>query len=358
MAFEDKLRRNVPLARYSSIGIGGPVDFFLDATSDDDLLDALRWSAQEDKPFLLIGGGSNVLLPDDGFRGLVVRVATRGIEARAVSGNQIELVVAAGEVWDDVVRHAVERDAAGIECLSGIPGFTGATPIQNVGAYGQEVSDTIQSVEAIETATIGKIILPPEECEFAYRSSRFKFRNAGKFIITRVTYRLHVGRKPSLQYVDLTTFFQQQQNENPTLAQVRDAVIAIRKRKAMVLDPDEPNSRSCGSFFTNPIVSLPEFERVKEFARKHGLNETAQEIPAYSEPPDRMKLSAAWLMQHSGFQRGERHGNIGLSEKHILAIVNYGGGTAREVIELMRRIQERVEERFGIHLEPEPVIVK
>jgi UDP-N-acetylmuramate dehydrogenase len=234
--------------------------------------------------------------------------------------------------------------------MSGIPGCVGATPIQNVGAYGQETSESLVSVEALDLATGELVEIRAEECEFGYRLSRFKTRDRDRFIITRVTYRLIANGKPALRYAELQKYLAENGASHPTPAEVREAVLTIRRRKAMVIDPTDADSRSVGSFFVNPVVTPEEFEQIKKRAR-------VEDMPAFPSSNDRVKLSAAWLIERAGFHRGYVHGKVGTSTKHALAIINRGGGTAREVIELKEQIQSRVLDAFGIALSPEPVFI-
>src|SRR5256714_13187753 len=293
------------------------------------------------QPFLVLAGGSNVIVGDDGYPGTVVLLRTRGCVATP-DGDGVSLRVAAGEPWDGVVARTVAEGWSGIECLSGIPGSAGATPIQNVGAYGQDVSETIVRVEVLERATGRVIDLTNRECRFAYRSSIFKTTAKDCYVVISVTFRLRPGAPATVRYPELRAYLDDRGVTLDDLGAVREAVIAIRKRKGMVLDPHDPDTRSDGSFFMNPIVPP---ERVPE---------GAPHFPS----PDGLKLSAAWLIEQAGFHKGFAHGNVGISTKHTLAIVNRAGGTAAEGLELVRMIQEGVRERFGVELQPEPVFVR
>ncbi|HVE72845.1 MAG TPA: UDP-N-acetylmuramate dehydrogenase [Thermoanaerobaculia bacterium] len=335
------LQENVSLAPLTTIGIGGPARFFFRATTVDELRDALAWAG--DRPVFLLGGGSNLLISDTGFDGLVIHLDLRGITVES-EDEQAMVKVAAGEPWDDFVAYAVSHGWAGIECLSGIPGSTGATPIQNVGAYGQEVAETVARVEALDRTT-GKVIwFTNWDCRFGYRSSLFKNYERERYVVLSVTFRLKRGGCATVRYPELQKYVDQRGVSVDDLQGVRDSVIAIRKRKGMVLDPGDPDTRSDGSFFMNPIVPKAEYEN---FAR------IAPEAPHFPSG-DEVKLSAAWLIEHSGFQKGFVHGNVGLSSKHSLAVINRGGGTAEEVVELVRMIQERVRAAFGVEIHPEP----
>jgi UDP-N-acetylmuramate dehydrogenase len=337
------VQENVPLAPLTTIGIGGPARFFLRAATVDELTEALAWAREHGQDVFVLGGGSNLLIADSGFDGLVIHLALRGITVE--SEDRYAMVkVAAGEPWDAFVEHAVANGWAGIECLSGIPGSTGATPIQNVGAYGQEVAETIARVEALDRTT-GKVVgFTDGECRFAYRSSLFKSFERDRYVVLSVTFRLERGGCATIRYPELQKFVEERGVSVEDLRGVREAVIAIRKRKGMVLDPGDPDTRSDGSFFMNPILSAAEYEA---FAR---VAPAAPHFPS----GDEVKLSAAWLIEHSGFHKGFVHGNVGLSSKHTLAIVNRGGGTAAEVRELVQMIQSRVRETFGVEMHPEP----
>jgi UDP-N-acetylmuramate dehydrogenase len=345
------IRDRVPLAELCTIGIGGAARHLCEASDPAHLREALAWAAARSIPLFVLGGGSNVLFPDTEYPGLVVRMAMTGMRFRK-SASGVIARAAAGVDWDAFVAAAVERGLQGVECLSGIPGSVGATPIQNVGAYGQEVADTIVGVEALDRRTGAEVEIPARDCDFGYRTSKFKFRERNHYIVTAVKFRLVPGGEPTLRYGDLTRQFDEARIANPTLQQVRDAVITIRRAKAMVVDPDEPSSRSCGSFFINPVVECDEVSQV----RARGGVAPDEAMPAHATPDGRMKLSAAWLIEHAGFRRGQRHGGAGISEKHVLAIVNYGGATAREVLELAAAIQRGVRDKFGVRLETEPVL--
>ncbi|MGH7488452.1 MAG: UDP-N-acetylmuramate dehydrogenase, partial [bacterium] len=301
-----------------------------------------RTTAQRE-PLFILGGGSNVLIADEGFDGLVLQIDLRGITVRAEG----LLYVAAGEPWDDVVSHAVANGWAGIECLSGIPGLTGATPIQNVGAYGQEVSETIIRVEVIERDTGRVVTLTNWDCGFGYRDSVFKKAAKDRYIVAGVSFRLKPGGVAAIRYPELQKYLDEHGADSADLQRVRDAVIAIRKRKGMVLDPSDPDTRSDGSFFMNPIVTATQFEE---------LLGRAGPLPHFPFG-DQIKLSAAWLIENAGFSKGYVLGNVGLSSKHTLAIINRGGGTAREVLELVAVIQEGVRRKFGVEIRPEPNFV-
>jgi len=329
------LERDVPLAPFTTLGVGGAARYFVRASSVDELRAALDWS---DGPTFILGGGSNLLIADEGFDGLVIRVELRGITVES-EDDYAMVKVGAGEPWDAFVRFAVQNGWAGLECLSGIPGLTGATPIQNVGAYGQEVSETIARVEVLDRREGIVKWLTNWDCRFGYRSSLFKNVERDRYVVLSVTFRLKRNGSATIRYPELL----KEVGSKTDLTSVRDAVIAIRRRKGMVLDPNDPDTRSDGSFFMNPIVDAQ-------------LAESLPEMPKF--PSDGgVKLSAAWLIEHAGFQKGFTRGRAGISTKHTLAIVNRGGAKAKEVLELVRMIQEKVREQFGIELQPEPNFV-
>lgn len=351
------LRSDVSLAPLSTIGIGGPAKYYAEAHNAADVRECLTWAASQQMPVLVLGGGSNLLCADAGYDGLVLRVVLKGIEETEGENGARVLRAGAGENWDEFVSDTVQRDLQGVECLSGIPGTVGASPIQNIGAYGQEVKDTIATVEAVDRETGEVRIFTNTECEFGYRMSRFKVGDKDRYVVTAVSFKLMCGGRPALRYGDLTRHFAALDVEEPTLGQVRQAVLQIRSQKAMVLDPEEPNSRSCGSFFTNPIIPRDVYEKVRDVAAREGLLAEGEKMPVFDAGEGYKKLSAAWLMERAGLRKGLRMGNVGLSEKHVLAVVNCGNGTAAEVLELVRHVQATVSKRFGVHLEPEPVFV-
>jgi UDP-N-acetylmuramate dehydrogenase len=350
--FDQSLRENVPLGPMTTLGIGGPARYFADVETRDALIEGVRWAEAQGLPLFVIGGGSNIIVADSGFPGLVLRVSIRGIETR-LEGDSAIVSAGAGEDWDPLVARCVAENWAGFECLSGIPGRVGATPIQNVGAYGQEISESLVSVEALDLTTRNCIDLSAIECEFGYRTSRFKTRDRDRFVITRVTCRLVAGGNPAIRYPELQRHLADRGIDNASLADVREAVLSIRRRKAMVIDPADRDSRSVGSFFVNPTVTREDFEELKQRAAR--LDQS--ELPGFETRDGRMKLSAAWLIERAGIERGYVYGNVGTSTKHALAIVNRGGGTASEIVELKELIQSRVLDAFGIILTPEPVFV-
>ena len=342
------VRERVALAPYTTLGVGGPARWFVEAPDEATLRDALAWSRARGVALRMLGGGSNVVVADAGVEALVVRVGLRGVTTRE-AGRVVDITAAAGEPWDDLVALAVARGWAGLECLSGIPGLVGATPMQNVGAYGQEVSDTVVAVRALDTTTGEALTLSPAECGFAYRDSAFKSRELGRYVVLAVTYRLRPGAAPTLGYADVERAVAARGLTAPTLADVRASVLAIRRTKSMVLDPGDPNRRSCGSFFTNPIVTAADAEQV---VRRAG----EATMPRWPQADGGVKLSAAWLIERAGYRRGQREGAVGLSTAHALAVVAHDGARAADVLGFARRLQASVAERFGVRLALEPAV--
>jgi UDP-N-acetylmuramate dehydrogenase len=338
------LRTQVSVADLTTLSVGGPAERLIEVRTAAELIEAVRSADDRGEPVLLIGGGSNLVVADDGFPGLVILVRTSGVSQ--VGGR---LVVAAGEPWDDLVSYAVTAGLAGIECLAGIPGLVGATPIQNVGAYGQEVADVVTRVRAYDRSSRKLRDLPPAQCGFSYRSSRFK-AEAGRWVVTEVEFTLRPSRLAEpVRYAELSGALSVPPESAAPLTEVRDAVLSLRRGKGMVLDPRDPDTRSSGSFFTNPILDRPAFLAL--------TGRAGAQLPSYPEPDDHYKVSAAWLIDRSGFPKGYWSGAARLSTKHVLAVTNPGGATAAEVVTLAREIRDRVRERFGVTLVNEPVLV-
>jgi UDP-N-acetylmuramate dehydrogenase len=292
----------------------------------------------------VLGGGSNLVIADEGINGLVMHMAARGVEFLD-EGRDTLVRARAGERWDDLVAATVARGLAGFECLSGIPGSVGGTPIQNVGAYGQEVSNTLEAVAVFDRHAGRTVTLSAAECRFGYRMSRFKSDDADRFIVCDVSFRLRSG-PPTVTYPDVIAHLERAGISSPDVAAVRGAVLAIRRRKGMVLDASDPDTRSVGSFFMNPVVSAAHHAR---------LTSATGPAPGFALPDGNVKVPAAWLIEHAGFARGHESGPVGLSSKHPLAIVNRGGAAARDVLALAVRIKRQVADTFGIRLRPEPV---
>jgi UDP-N-acetylmuramate dehydrogenase len=342
------IQENVPLAPLTTLKVGGPARYFIEAKTIADAQEAIEFAGSRSLPMFVLGGGSNLVVSDAGWSGVVLKIAIAGIEERAQDGI---FAVGAGEEWDKFVATAVSRNCSGVECLSGIPGSVGGTPVQNVGAYGQEVAETIRSVTVLEIQTREVCELNNKDCGFHYRTSIFNTSHRGQYIILKVVYELVAAGKPHLQYADLKNHFAGW-NEVPTLADVREAVRKIRASKGMLITAGDPDCRSAGSFFKNPVLSAESFDQLTKHAAEKNL-----QIPSYPALESQRKVSAAWLVEHSGFSKGFTSGNVGISRKHALAIVNRGEATAANVVTLKNHIQDRVEDIWGIRLEPEPVLV-
>jgi len=360
--FEDRLKgvkSEVHLSDYTTIGLGGVAKYFVACQTIEEIRSALKFAEEENVPVQILGGGSNVIFPDESFNGLVIKVDSRGVEFE--SGGEYTMVrVGAGEVWDDLVKSCLEKNLGGIECLSGIPGSVGATPIQNVGAYGQEVKDTIVSVKAIDRKSREIVEFLSADCEFGYRKSRFKVRDKDKFVIVEVCFKLKNSGKPSIKYEELQNYLEMRKTEvsssrpsvgSLSLKDVREAILALRRKKSMVIDPNDPNSRSVGSFFVNPILSEVEYKNFTDRLSLYGFSKA----PSYKST-EGVKVPSAWLIESSGFYRGYKKNGVGISPNHALALVNYSG-TTKEILSLASEIENAVYERFRIKLQKEAVIV-
>ena len=331
-----------PLAELTTLRLGGPAARLVEATTEEQIVDAVRHAPA---PLLVLAGGSNVVIADEGWPGTVLLIVTRGVE-----GDGARRIVQAGEPWDAFVARCAAEGLAGVECLSGIPGSTGATPIQNVGAYGQEVSQTIASVRVLDRERDAVEDLPPEDCGFGYRTSVFK-RAPGRWIVLSVTFALEPSSySRPIRYPELARALEVKVGDSAPLADVRKAVLALRRGKGMVIDETDPDSFSAGSFFTNPVLDEAAFARLRE--------RTGPGVPAFPQPDGTVKTSAAWLIEQAGFARG--HGDpltIAISSKHTLALTNRGAGTTTDLVALAREIAAGVREAFGVDLHPEPVFV-
>jgi UDP-N-acetylmuramate dehydrogenase len=370
-------RERVALSDYTTLRLGGPACQFLEAADEAEAVAALAAADQRGEPVLVLGGGSNLVISDDGFPGTVLRLATRGVRSQAGDAGTVALTVAAGEDWDQVVAACVADGLAGLECLSGIPGRAGATPIQNVGAYGQEVAETIVSVRGYDRQRRQVTELPGTECGFGYRTSAFK-RQAqaaatasgpgdgpgaapgaatGRFVVLDVTFRLtRAALSQPVRYPELARVLGVAEGEQAPLADVRAAVLGLRRGKGMVLDPADPDTRSAGSFFVNPVLGKAELDALAAAA--------GGRVPCYPAGDGKAKVSAAWLIERAGFWRGYPGQPGGpppdgphISSKHTLALVNPGGATAASLTALAREVRDGVSRAFGVDLMPEPVLV-
>ncbi|HEY1808399.1 MAG TPA: UDP-N-acetylmuramate dehydrogenase [Acidobacteriaceae bacterium] len=337
------LQEQVPLAPRTTLGVGGAARWFAEVDTEDSLVEAVQLARERSLPLFVLGGGSNLVVADEGFPGLVVHIALRG-----VTQAEDRFSVAAGENWDEFVSCAVALNFGGVECLAGIPGTVGGTPVQNVGAYGQEVSATIEQVRVLDLNTLHFVDMPSPACEFAYRRSLFNSRERGRYVVTGVVYRLVQGAAPHLAYADLQRYFRGR-GETATLGETAAAVREIRHGKGMLLVNGEPDCRSAGSFFKNPIVAQAIYDRIAA--------EAETPPPCYPDQPGFVKIPAAWLLEQAGFHKGFAMERAGISSRHTLAIINRGGATTREIVVLWDCIVARVEEKFRIRLQPEPVWV-
>lgn len=342
-----EIQRNVPLAPLTTLELGGKAHFFVRAADASTVLAALRWASEGGLDVAILAGGSNLIVADEGYQGLVIQVAIADIDFE--SGGVVE--AGAGVPWERVVDGAVTRGWAGIECLTGIPGSTGATPIQNVGAYGQEVADVIERVHVIDRESLQEGELSAEDCGFAYRDSVFK-QNPDRYVVCGVRFALRSDGTGTVRYAELA----RRVSSEASLGAIRNAVFDLRRAKSMVIDPDDPNRRNAGSFFLNPIVSREEADRIVALAIAEGLARTESEVPRYPAGVA-VKIAAGWLIERSGLTKGTRRGAFGLSARHALCLVHHGGGTTSELLAFADEVRQRVEDRFGVRLEREPRIL-
>ena len=351
-----EIERNVLLAERTTLGVGGPARALARCADVADLADALAWARQRDLEVFPLGGGSNVLVADAGFDGLVVRIEDASIRVEPSTDAAVaDVRVGAGVDWDDLVARAVDEGWAGVECLSGIPGRVGAAPIQNIGAYCQEVAEVLAEVEVFDLHELRAERLDAADCGFAYRWSRFKGDWRGRYVVLAVHFRLRRGDLGAVGYPDL----ERRLGPGPhRLTEVRDAVLDVRRSKSMVLDPSDPNRRSAGSFFLNPIVAEETVDAVRARLRRSSRGDLADAMPAWTLEDGRVKLSAAWLIDKAaGLERGFRLGRAAISSRHSLALVNLGGATAREIVALAAHVRRCVREATGIVLQPEPIFL-
>jgi len=345
-----KISENVPLEKYTTIKLGGKAKYFCECKSENDLVECLNYAESNKIKIHILGGGSNTIFSDEGFDGLVIKIGMKGINLHNDFKDNVIIKVGAGEEWDDFVRYCVENNFGGMECLSGIPGSVGATPVQNVGAYGQEVKDTIIFVKAIDRQTFKLTMFSNEDCLFGYRTSRFKTADKNNYIVTEVMFKFINNGKPEIKYPELEKKIKEKYSDNLSLSLVRNAVIELRKKKGMVCDENEPDSVSCGSFFVNPVIPASDFNSICE---KSGMDKS--DIP-FHIVNDKVKLSAAWLIENVGFKKGYTKNGAGISGKHSLALVNRGG-TTKDLLSLADEVQIKVFEKFGVKLVKEPSII-
>jgi UDP-N-acetylmuramate dehydrogenase len=346
------VERQVPLASLTTLGVGGPADQMVRLAESRQAAALVAWwqglAPAQRPPLLPLGGGSNLLVSDGGFRGLVLKMENAELQVLAEQADRVRVKVGAGMLWDAFVAETTARGCAGVECLSGIPGCVGAAPVQNIGAYGQEVAETIVAVEGFDLSDGRPFSFSNPECGFSYRDSFFKQAGLGRYLIVAVTFELRPGGAPAVRYGDLQERCRDRQVSS--LQEVRDLVLEVRRGKSMVYDRSDPNHRSAGSFFTNPVVDA---ETAQRLAAETGM-------PRYPARAGQEKLSAAWLIEHSGLPKGFKphpEARVGLSTNHVLALTNRGGASAGELLELARLVTEKVRSRFGVELVPEPVLI-
>jgi len=347
-----QIQENVELAPYTTMGIGGPARFFTHVQTERKLEAAASFAEKNSLPLVVLGGGSNLLVRDEGFPGLVVFLDLCGETRISPAGSKVRFDVPAGTEWDDFVLSACEHGLSGVECLAGIPGRSGGSPVQNIGAYGQEVAQTIQSVRAYDLRLRLFVVLSNEACGFTYRSSRFNTEERGRYLITNVSFLLQTGEKSTLTYADLQARFA---GQTPSPLQIYHAVREIRQNKGMLFLANDPDSRSAGSFFKNPVVPA---DQLSSIAAEVDTDQSAVPhwpAPNTSQGDPQVKLAAAWLVQSAGFPKGFADGAAGISSRHSLALINRGGATFSDIARLRDRIQAEVTRRFGVRLDQEPV---
>lgn len=339
------LQENVPLAPLTTLKIGGNARFFVRTETAQQVIAALNFAEENEFPIFVLGGGSNILVADEGFGGLVVQIAVKGIEIKE------NIVTAqAGEDWDGFVKSCVENDLQGVECLSGIPGLTGGTPVQNVGAYGQEVSETIAKVRVFDRKSKEILELTNQDCQFSYRASIFNATAKNRFIVLAVTFALNKNGAPKIVYKDLQNHFGDYQ---PNLRETREAVLEIRRAKSMVIDELDPNAKSAGSFFKNPVVRPEKLAEIVVLARQFGV----ENVPHFPAAENEFKIPAAWLIENAGFYKGYVKNEAGISTRHTLALINRGAASASDILALKNEIQTAVRKKFGVELTPEPIFI-
>jgi UDP-N-acetylmuramate dehydrogenase len=349
---------NIPLAQYTTLGVGGPARWFVDVSNKQHLLEAVTFARSRNLPIFILGGGSNLIVSDHGFDGLVIHAAF-GEPSLVDTAPQffntplnlttMTALVDAGVIWDDFVLSICEQGISGVECLAGIPGLVGGSPIQNIGAYGQEAASSIHSVTALDLDTLAYVVLDRDACHFAYRSSIFNTTHRNRYVVTAVEFQFDPAAAPNLSYADLARHFSAAAVP-PTPLEIYHAVRTIRARKGMLLVQGDQDSSSAGSFFKNPIVEQASVARIAA-----DLNIASAEIPNWPAGEERVKLPAAWLVERAGFHKGYQMGRAGISTKHSLALVNRGGATAADIVALRDAVIHGVETRFAIRLEQEPV---
>jgi len=349
------IRENVTLAPYTTLGVGGPARFLVSVKHEEQVPEALDFARLHACPVFILGSGSNLLVSDAGFPGLIIRMEIRGIQPLDEENSEF-VSVAAGEIWDNFVQRCVEQNLAGVECLSGIPGTVGGAPVQNIEAYGQEISDVILSIRSLDRDTNSIEELSGRDCDFGYRTSIFNTTHRDRYIILKVAFSLRPYGKPRILYRDLEDYFSGR-SKTPNIGEVRRAVVSIRESKGMLLHQTETDIKSAGSFFKNPFLEHKQAVELENALRDKGHLTSTDTLPQYESPSGKIKIPAAWLVERAGFVKGYTSGNVGISSRHALALVNNGGAHAGEFIDLMRQIQEKVHSEFGIDLLPEPTLL-
>jgi UDP-N-acetylmuramate dehydrogenase len=350
---ELQIRHNVSLAPLTTLELGGTAHAFAEVGTVAAAREAVQWAWRQNLPFVVLGGGSNIVVADRGFQGLGLCVGIRGITTE-YDDDRVVVTANAGEPWDELVESTVAAGLSGLECLSGIPGWVGATPIQNVGAYGQEVSAVIDRVQVLDLTSLDVRDFGPDECGFGYRTSTFR-EFPGRYLVLSVTFVLSRGGVPKIEYQELRRALGIGR-ANPSPAEVRDVVLELRRGKSMVVDEDDANRRSVGSFFVNPVVDAMTVAALEDRARADGALSGTEGLPTFPTASG-FKIPAAWLIENAGFSKGMRRGAFGISTAHALALVHHGGGTSAELIALAKDIHEGVRRRFDIDLQPEPVFI-
>lgn len=339
------------LAPLTTLGLGGKAEYFVDISNITALKELRAYCVERDLGLTVLGGGSNALIPDEGVTGVVFRYCARDITVVADDSESVVIDVGAGLPWDALVQWSVAQGLWGLECLSGIPGWVGAAPIQNIGAYGAELADVLESIEAFDMRDSSLVRLRADQLGLGYRESHLKRAWRGRYIVVSIRVKLLKNSVPNLSYSDLRPLAERE--SPPSLGAIRDHVLEVRAQKSMLADPDDPDAQSLGSFFVNPVIDSVSLERIEHVAHSEGLGE----VPRHSVE-GKWKVPAAWLIERCGFQRGRRFGNVGISTKHALALVHHGGGTTTQLLALADQIQARCLESFGVSLEREPQLLE
>lgn len=349
------IEENIPLAEFSTLRVGGPAQYFTRVSNETDLQNAILFARENSVPLFILGGGSNIVISDNGFPGLVIANKINGVEIRH-DGNSVLVRAGAGESWDNIVQECVKENLAGIECLSGIPGTVGGAVVQNIGAYGQSIHEVITEVRAMNIETGETTQLNNKDCLFRYRDSLFKSSGAGRFIVSGASFRLTQNEAPNISYHDLKNYFSDAAIK-PSLADIRKTIIDIRGKKGFVLLPGYAQHKSAGSFFKNPVMPKTLFDKIREKISAEKKQGECKDPWFWILPSEEIKISAACLIERAGFAKGYRIDNVGISPHHPLAIINCGHASTQEIINLAKNIQKKVQKKFDILLEPEVIFV-